>query len=526
MNNSFSNASIVRGEPERMTTPLHILVFLSVSAAAVLGGVTLIFGGQGLQFQLYLALLCLFATASAIFVTSRIRNGKVQMFALPVFITCLMFINFGLAPLRNLIDPSQMESHLAADGRDLVLALSYCILGMVAFWMGCQAALPKRDQMSTSPSEDAPVPEVRQRSVFISVVGLYVLGTAAKYYMLTNRLYSYTASMERYSADLSSMQFLNIAAQCASYALMAAAVERYHKRSDPAWKAVFWVFLLLEVFWGAISGAKSVLFQNFMAVALVSSLVQRKVSLRWLAALLFGLVLFYPVSDAYRTILRGRQHLDVASFSDAARSGRMALADAAQNNAGEGGLWQAGLVRTIRRFDMLTSVADILALGPRADIMKKPDVHWWMLPIYPFVPRFIWRSKPILDEGGWFTAALRGNSGTAGTVGTSTAVTYLGDLYIQFGLLGIPAGMFLLGFVAQWFTNPISGPLDRKSTFVYSGIFLFGFWLESDVFLVWAAFIRLLVIVYLLSWLIYGPRHPLTRNSKTENRKWKPEAGK
>jgi hypothetical protein len=181
----------------------------------------------------------------------------------------------------------------------------------------------------------------------------------------------------------------------------------------------------------------------------------------------------------------------------------MAFSKAVKGNSTGGGLWRQGLADTVGRLDLLTSVAQVLTLGDRAS-MVKGNVSWWMLPIYPFIPRFLWPSKPILQEGGWFTVALRGGSGDAATVGASTAITYPGDLYLQFGLLGIPVGMFALGVVAQWFTNRVSGPVEPRDLFVYTAVFLLAFPLEADAFSMWTGFIKLLAILYALRLLIYG----------------------
>src|SRR5437588_12444062 len=89
--------------------------------------------------------------------------------------------------------------------------------------------------------------------------------------------------------------------------------------------------------------------------------------------------------------------------------------------------WREGIDHTLQRMDLLTSVAEVLALGSRASMLKG-DERWWMLPFYPFIPRFLWPSKPILDKGARFSLAL-GNPET-----TATAITYPGDLYLQFGL--------------------------------------------------------------------------------------------
>jgi hypothetical protein len=505
MSNSLPHSIIARHEPERAVTPYHVLVLLSLSLAAIAWGEAFMLGGGGLQLQSYLALLGFYAAASAAFVMSRIRRGKLQLFEIPVFITGMAFFEFGLAPLRNFIDPTQIDRHLSANGEELVLALFYCILGMVGFWAGCQAARRKQDGPTSSGlSNEATVPASRQAGIILSTIALYAIAFGTKFYLLRSQLYSFTGSLDKYFANLASMQVLNLIAEFGTFALVVATIERYRKRSNPTWKVLFWFIFSSEILWGLISGMKAAIFQNFLLVALVSSVIQRRLNLRWLILPAFGFVLFYPVSNAYRGVLT-RGGPGVVSFAGAGRAGQMAFKDATQEGASAGSLWSRGQISTLQRFDLLTCVAEVLTLGPRAG-MVKGDMRWWMLPIYPFVPRFLWPSKPILDEGGRFTAALIGGSGIPTTGLGSVAVTYPGDLYLQFGLLAIPVGMFLFGLVAQLFTNRLSGPFERHDLFIYTCFFLFGFPLEADVFSIWSSFIKLLAILYLLSWVIYGPR--------------------
>ncbi len=71
--------------------------------------------------------------------------------------------------------------------------------------------------------------------------------------------------------------------------------------------------------------------------------------------------------------------------------------------------------------------------------------------------------------------------------------------------------MFVLGVVAQWFTNRVSGPVEPRDLFVYAAVFLFGFPLEGDVFSVWTSLIKLLATLYVLRLLIFGPSTPHRR---------------
>jgi hypothetical protein len=485
-------------------SPLHLLVLLSLALGALVCGTTFILGGEGLQLQRYLGLLGFYAVTSAVFVVARIRRGRLQLFEIPVFMTAMYFFQFGLVPLRNFIDPKQVDVNLSANGDELVQALAYVILGMMAFWMGCEQTVRTGGaRIFPGPGAQSVVPKSRKAGVLLGFGALYAVGFLTKVYLLENHLYAYVGSSDLYYANLASMQVLNYVSQFGTLALIIATIERYRRRHDPLWRTLFIAVLISEVFWGLISGMKGQVLQNFIVVALVSSFVLRRLNLRWLLALFFALVLFYPFSNAYRSLVRGGG-VEVTSFGGAAEAGQLAYSRMGDTGSTAGDIWREGMDNTLQRLDLLTNVAQVLSLGSRAD-MVKGDIHWWMLPFYPFVPRFLWPSKPILDETAWFTVALTGGHGDAATIGSSTAVTYPGDLYLQFGLLGIPVGMFVLGLFLQWITNLVSGPVEPRDLFVYVSVFLYVFWLETDVFSVWTSLIKLLATLYVLRLLIYGP---------------------
>jgi hypothetical protein len=126
-----------------------------------------------------------------------------------------------------------------------------------------------------------------------------------------------------------------------------------------------------------------------------------------------------------------------------------------------------------------------------------------MLPFYPLVPRFIWRDKPILNIAGRFTQLLGG-----GAI-SSTALTFPGDLYVcHNGIAAVLVGMFVLGLVAQWLTNPIKLHLSKRSLFIYACLFFSVANWEGDAFGYSGGLIRAFVIVQVLALILYGPARP------------------
>lgn len=80
---------------------------------------------------------------------------------------------------------------------------------------------------------------------------------------------------------------------------------------------------------------------------------------------------------------------------------------------------------------------------------------FWLL-LVAFVPRFIYPNKPDIAMGMWFTdnywrdwiAVLKAGEGTQGT-----GFMLPGDFYMNFGIVGVPFGMFLVGLVIAYFTR-------------------------------------------------------------------------
>ena len=70
---------------------------------------------------------------------------------------------------------------------------------------------------------------------------------------------------------------------------------------------------------------------------------------------------------------------------------------------------------------------------------------------YAFIPRLLWPDKPSLSKGGWFTVYL-GFSPREAEAATSTGITATGELYWNFGIIGVVSGMLFIGILigAVW----------------------------------------------------------------------------
>ena len=65
---------------------------------------------------------------------------------------------------------------------------------------------------------------------------------------------------------------------------------------------------------------------------------------------------------------------------------------------------------------------------------------------YAFIPRVIWAEKPVIAKGAWFALRIgQANVGPTGQIHNSVNMTIPGELYLNFGWLGVVTGLVLVG---------------------------------------------------------------------------------
>ena len=495
---------------KRVVTAAHLLVLLFVSLAAVVWGVFLVLGARGVQFEQYLLLLGFFVLASALFIFFRVGETHIGVFYFPVFLTLLVLVRFGVAPLACFLDEKNLSPDFGGHYRYLLRALEYIIIGMLAFWAGCLLAARHRSPRLEPMDRISRTTRAGYSALTWALV-VYAGVFAIKLYLLHAHLYAYVGTWKDYYANLSLLQVLGTAAGLGGAGVLAfITIERcYHSSDAPCW-LLFWLILASEVAWGLASGMKEHALQPLAMVAMISSLVERRLKKRWVAAVLLAMVAVYPFSNNYRQLVREEGGL--SSPAAVIATGRQALFSTQASASGASGWACSGWQMSVKRADMLTSVGLVLWLGRRARLLRG-DERWWMLPYYPFVPRFLWPSKPVLDKGLRFSAAT-------GSVATSSlAITYPGDLYALYGLPGIVLGMFLLGVVCQALTNTITGGLDKRRLFVYGAMFISVSHLEADAFGYLTSLLKTFALLSVAALVVYGlPRRateaPAAQESK------------
>ncbi len=161
---------------------------------------------------------------------------------------------------------------------------------------------------------------------------------------------------------------------------------------------------------------------------------------KWLLPLVVGLAVFYFVLVA-PLIMSSRQEqlLEGESSSERIiRTFQSGSYNAERNSAAnEEGQIAAFLSRQFDPIPVSFLVGEVseygLQLGETMDYAA-----------YAFVPRILWRDKPTVTRGAWFATYL-GFATSEEESTTSIGITATGELYWNFGIIGVIAGMFTLG---------------------------------------------------------------------------------
>jgi hypothetical protein len=480
--------------------PLHLAILLGASASAIVWGASLVLGMQQGASDRFALLLAAYALGLACFLASRARGGSLCLLDLPVFISLVGFAEFALAPLVLFHSHDWLEPARYVEPGLMTTALIYVLAGFVAFWIGASILpSPRLQAPHRAGRSNLDVEGENDTAVWLAI-GLYGTAFVAKLYLLRNGLYFFDTSMERYYSKLASSQFFMAVAQLGTFALAVLAIEHYFHPRDGRRRLIFWSVFLSECGWGVVSGMKSELLQNFVVVALVSSFARGRLQKTWILAPVLGFVLLYPIFNNYRKLLR-HDRTEASSATSVIADARRSVSQSLESGSGLDGWFASSARLSLLRLNVLQDVGLLLAVTSQGHSLES-SARWWMIPFYPFIPRFVWPSKPVLDKGLQFSIRLGyGDQG-------STAVSYPGDLYVTCGWAGLLFGMFLMGVVAQWLTNFLRRSFGKRSLSVYAVIFLTAVNIEIDAFSYWTGLIKWLAILSVLAWAVYGRQQP------------------
>lgn len=366
------------------------------------------------------------------------------------------------------------------------------LIGFTAFWVG-SLVLMRPNELYFTPRDQ----RTSERIKLVSLA-LLILGVGANFAMWRAGLFGYLADPSARASHAGMLQWITFAASLMDMALIVSAIEVLGKSASGILiKAIFIFSFLFSLGFGLISGMKSAMLEPFIYIVIVHCAIKRRLPRMVFLLPLFLIVFVYPFVTAYRNILRGGYSAQINTVGGLIQNLEQSYNDAF-NAFGE----SSSSSRTFssneatERMSYLTYVRNVIDLP--APSLLNGDEKLWQAPLYPFVPRFLWKNKPIEDKGVRLALAL--GSGP----GTSAALTPIGDLYSMYGASGVVIGMMVYGLCIQLYMNWRGKYLSESGLFIY--ILLLGTLMsfESGIVGLITADIHSALVFMVMAYIIYG----------------------
>jgi hypothetical protein len=219
---------------------------------------------------------------------------------------------------------------------------------------------------------------------------------------------------------------------------LAFAAFRVFGRSDrvyPRPDLLLFVCLLLLQFAGGLLNASKVGFvlPKLIAVVFIYALFRDRIPLKWILMFLIAITMSFLIVDQVR-----RLSSQTATETDAVALLVEGIRETSENLNGSS---SSALDRFARRTREIENVAVVLRDTPRV----LPHTNGNEIPeavAVALVPRVLWPGKPIFDPERKFPQLYLKQAPASRS---STGPSHFGDLYRNFGLLGVVLGMGLLG---------------------------------------------------------------------------------
>jgi hypothetical protein len=466
-----------REEPAPGSALLIVVIALPLSLVALL----ILAADRGEDFLAFGALaLCFLALAGTFLFT----NGSVraQWCTAPGFMTIIAAIFFVIVPFaRFAAGDDQVDTYY-------LRAMVYLLLGFSMFWIACW--LLKR------PHNFAFVPELQAGSprILVGATALFLVGLTAKVVLWQLGILGYMAATLSYNTDISAVGTLDAAGQMLTMAMLISGIEVFGKHSQSLGiRVVFVLSLTVSLGFGLISGMKLEVLMPLFALTMMLGIIRKRLPrLVWLLPLIF--ILIQPFVNAYRRNLNTGYSAQINTVGG--------LADALTKSVEDVGSSQDSIQKGSNdlsvRFSDLTLFHNVLQLP--SPTLLNGDETVWMAPLYPFIPRLLWKDKPIFNKGQRMSEAMG-----IGKI-SSTNVPGIADLYALGGTAGLLIGMFVWGALLQTYMNSIGSGMSEKGLFLYLMILVSITTIERDIVAMIGGVVQGALIYLVLSKMVYGGR--------------------
>lgn len=436
----------------------------------------------GDDFLMFGIMAIVFLSLAGVFIVS---NGSLnaQWCTAPSFMTLLAALQFVAVPfLRFIIGEDHIDAYY-------LRAMALLLLGYGVFWAVC-LFLKKPYRFAFEPEFGDNVPRIH----FVAIA-LFVVGTIANMVTWKLGILSYGASDVKSATGTSNVAALVEVGRLLIVSMLISGIEVLGKHSrSAAMHVILGASFLLSLAFGLISGLKIAVLMPVFALALVVGITRRRLP-RLLLVLPILFALLQQFVNSYRANLNAGYGAQINTVSGLTSAIGKSVQDAISGNRTEV-QYQSELDRFGSRLSELALFHSVLQL-PSPDLLNG-DETIWLAPVYPLIPRPLWKGKPSFNKGQRMSEALGYG------INNSVNVPGVADLYVLGGTGGIVVGMLLWGLVLQLYMNNIDTGLTERGTLIYVALLFALTDIERDIVAMIGGAVEGALITLILSKIVYG----------------------
>jgi len=260
----------------------------------------------------------------------------------------------------------------------------------------------------------------------------------------------------------------------------------------PAVWPVLLLIIVCEFLFGFISNSKEISFRIPVLLLVGLYFLGGRISKKLLVSLVIVGVPYLLFFNAYREILMENEYKTPAAALAALGKN---IETVKRQTVGQTGIVSGSLANATERIDGKIYI-DIIVAGidsGRVPYLGGESLGWFFS---SFIPRFLWADKPDISLGQQFNRAFHLSESRL----TFVPTTELGELYWNYGMFGVIAGMLLIGLI---FGQLAGALLDRSAmtvprfmTLLMSTYFL-AVRFEGNIGYQYSTFVRLVILIWI-----------------------------
>ena len=230
-------------------------------------------------------------------------------------------------------------------------------------------------------------------------------------------------------------------------------------------KKLFLFSFFILLFFQILAGYKGAVVLTFIILFVANYLAERKVNIKLGGVCFFALVVAYGLVNPYREYLVyfDEKPASISEIVQCIYNGVLLQSQIIVNED------VSVLDELMSRFTTLPELATFIEYKDKfgLHVPRDPDFLYlcYTIPAQLLVPRFMWASKPVNDQGVWWVS----NTVVGNMSNSSTAFGSVGFLYLTFDIVAIIAGFIIISFMLKICENLL---LSHRDGAILTGIVL------------------------------------------------------